>query len=457
MNTLINISGASGVGKTTISTMISLILSNLNSSVLSICGDDLHKWERGNENWTKYTHFNPEANNLSLGEDHIATLLAGSTINRDHYDHTSGKFIKDVLIKPESVIINEGLHSLYSEAICEMAELNIFVETENDLKNQWKLNRDMEKRGYTRDQVISSIGLRKIDEAKYILPQKRNANVVVKFSEMKDKSVQLTYTAATKYGQLLMQRIKAFYELHRNFLLTCRKSCFEYELIQGAGGNLSYKFEDKIVITSSGRSMPDISILNGFTMCNDDGTKVNSSQDRPSMELGFHTKLASRVVYHTHPIYANIILCSNEAKMVMADILHSFDYDYIEYITPGMELCNKLASKKDIVLLENHGLICCSESFEEAFSMSLQINQLCKEWLIKNSKTFKTFGNKVTSKNSDRILYPDAAILPEANLQINNYMLQIQEEVGLTSKYISRQEIEKLKNMEEEKYRMELI
>ena len=34
-----------------------------------------------------------------------------------------------------------------------------------------------------------------------------------------------------------------FYELHKNFLMTCRSLSFEYELVQEAGGNISYKFE----------------------------------------------------------------------------------------------------------------------------------------------------------------------------------------------------------------------
>ena len=175
------------------------------------------------------------------------------------------------------------------------------------------------------------------------------------------------------------------------------------------------------------------------------------------MELGFHSKLKSKVVYHTHPIYTNIILCSKEAKLIMEEILSSFDYDYVEYATPGVDLCEKITSKENIILLENHGLICCSNSFEEAFNTSLKINQLCKEWLIKNSKTFKTFRNKIKFKKSNNFLYPDAVILQEDNSQINNYMLQIQKEVGLTSKFISKEEIEKLKNMEAEKYRMRLV
>ena len=41
-NTLINIGGSSGVGKTTLSTFLSFIFTD----ALHLSGDDLHKWER---------------------------------------------------------------------------------------------------------------------------------------------------------------------------------------------------------------------------------------------------------------------------------------------------------------------------------------------------------------------------------------------------------------------------
>ena len=456
---LINISGSSGVGKTTISTIISLVLTNLKSRVLHLCGDDLHKWERGDDNWKTITHLNPKANNLKLGEEQITSLLMGKTIKRDHYDHNTGKFIKDLEITPQEILINEGLHSLYSKNICKKGKLNIFVETEDELKYQWKLNRDTEKRGYTKSQVINAINLRKEDELKYILPQKDNANVIVKFSEKRDKSVHLTYTATTDYGKYIMKRVKDFYDLHRNFLLTCRKSCFEYELIQGAGGNLSYKFEDRIVITSSGRAMSDINILNGFSVCDSKGLPINENQKRPSMEVGFHTKIIEPVVYHTHPIYLNVILCAKNSKEIINNILNLYEYDYIKYYSPGKDLCDNFCKSLDkkIVLLENHGLICCGDSFKEVFDLSLKINQLCKEWLITHAKTFKTFNTKLNKKQTDCFLFPDAAVLPSDNLQINNYILHIQEEVGLEPNCLSKEEIIKLQNMEAEKYRMKLI
>ena len=64
MNKLICISGTSGVGKTTIANLLSCIMENDSSIIIS--GDDCHKWERNNEMWKKFTHLNPEANNIEL-------------------------------------------------------------------------------------------------------------------------------------------------------------------------------------------------------------------------------------------------------------------------------------------------------------------------------------------------------------------------------------------------------
>jgi rhamnose utilization protein RhaD (predicted bifunctional aldolase and dehydrogenase) len=205
--------------------------------------------------------------------------------------------------------------------------------------------------------------------------------------------------------------------------------------------------------------MSDINILNGFSVCDSKGVTINKNQRRPSMEVGFHTKIVEPIVYHTHPIYLNVILCAKNSKEIINDILDLYEYDYIKYHSPGKDLCDNFYKSPDkkIVLLENHGLICCGESFKEVFDLSLKINQLCKEWLIANAKTFKTFNTKLTKNQTDCFLFPDAVVLPSDNLQINNYILHIQEEVGLKPNCLSKEEIIKLKDMEAEKYRMKLI
>jgi uridine kinase len=194
---LINVGGSSGVGKTTLTTFLSFLFDD----VYHLKGDDLHKWERNDSNWKTITHLNPDANNLELGKQQIFNLLENKTVYRNHYDHDTGKFVNNVQIKPDyNVFINEGLHSLYDSYLCDRADINIYIKTEENLKYQWKLNRDIEKRGYTKEQVLSAIDMRKGDEIKYIHPQEENADVIVTFTEKKDKSVDLEYECKTEYG-----------------------------------------------------------------------------------------------------------------------------------------------------------------------------------------------------------------------------------------------------------------
>jgi len=454
---LINISGSSGVGKTTIATILVLVLTNLDRSVLHLCGDDLHKWERTNENWKKNTHLNPKANNLILGKKQLLDLINGDPIIRDIYDHNSGKFINNIKIDPADVIINEGLHALYHRDICKLADLNVFIDTEEELTKEWKMSRDIESRGYTVEQVLSAIEMRELDEKKYIKSQIKNADAVVKFTKKKYGAVDLDYEIVNNKREGLLKKMKLFYDMHKNFLMTCRSLSFEYELIQGAGGNLSYKFDDKIVITSSGYSMSDISMLNGYSVCTLDGDIINNNQKRPSMEIQLHTKIEEPVVLHTHPIYLNTILCSKNSKEIISNILDKFDY--ISYISPGRELAS-VFSKSDgnkIVLLENHGLVCCGDSFTEVLDTSLKINKMCKEWLILNSKTFTTYSTAFKNVDSEYFIFPDAVALAEENKSINDYILHIQKEVELVPRYLNSEEVSRIKNMEAEKYRRNMI
>jgi len=452
---LINISGSSGVGKTAVAAMITLILSTKKKQILHLCGDDLHKWERNNENWKKLTHFNPDANNLSLGKKQLLDLVNGKSTIRDVYNHNSGKFIQNVKFNSADIIINEGLHGLYDSDICELSDLNIYVHTDDELKLEWKMSRDIESRGYTEEQVLSVMKMREQDDDKYIKPQINNADVIVNFSKKPFDSVDMKVSSNVKELELIT-KLKDFYELHKEFLISCRSLSFEYDLIQGAGGNMSYKFDDKIVITSSGYTMSDVSMLNGYSVCGLDCVPIDENQKKPSMEINLHAKIKEPIVLHTHPIYLNTILCSEDSEEIMKVILE--DYDYVPYASPGKYLAEAFSKPHNkIVLLENHGLICCGNSFKNVLDNSLKINKLCKDWLIRNTKTFTNYSTKFKTENYEKFLFPDAVILTEENSSINDYMLHIQREVGLNPRYLNQDEVIKLRNMEEEKYRRSLV
>lgn len=463
MSNVIAISGSSGVGKTTISNIISLILGPQKSCQIS--GDDLHLWERGNENWKKITHLNPQANDLDLGKLHVVSLKEGKTINRRIYDHDTGKFSKHRSIESKEWIIYEGLHALYGE-VAEVADVRIFVETSDDLKADWKIRRDINKRGYTKQQVIDVIAARKQDENSYIQPQKNSANVVVNFNKSND-SVEMSYVCYDKKSEFMMSQIKNFYDSMNGFVNLCKKLSLEPSLVQGKGGNVSTKIHDMIIVTSSGQNMADVTWEDGFCVCDmnshlhfedeDSFLRVNrasklSGHGHPSMELSLHRKAPQKYVAHTHPVHLNSVLCSSESKEILKSIFPNLEYDYVEYVSPGMHLYQKFdATTCRIVFLENHGLVVSGHNENEVFDITLGIDNACKEWILKNSRTH--VGTKVN--DTGRHLFPDSVVFSKEILYITDQILHNIHASGLTPKFLTEDQSFYISEMKAEKDRNE--
>jgi Gpi18-like mannosyltransferase len=80
---MIGIGGDSASGKSTLSNALSDVFEQHNTSIIR--GDDMHKWERGNENWNVYTHLDPRANKLHEDLEHARELKLGRSIKRRKY------------------------------------------------------------------------------------------------------------------------------------------------------------------------------------------------------------------------------------------------------------------------------------------------------------------------------------------------------------------------------------
>ena len=60
-------------------------------------------------------------------------------------------------------------------------DLKIFLNTEEHLKIDWKVKRDMKERNYTLDKIMETILKRKEDSDKYIQPQKDSADIIITY------------------------------------------------------------------------------------------------------------------------------------------------------------------------------------------------------------------------------------------------------------------------------------
>jgi uridine kinase len=181
---ILGIAGSSGTGKTTLSNSLVDIFGVHSTSIVR--GDDVHKWERNNENWSKITALNPGANYLHRNSHDLLLLKSGKSISRIIYDHNIGRFGEKIKIFPNSLVIFEGLHSFYLTSLREIYDLKIFMEPSINLVKHWKIVRDMNQRGYTKEQVLDMMEKRRLDEYDYILTQSKFADVVIEQASESD-------------------------------------------------------------------------------------------------------------------------------------------------------------------------------------------------------------------------------------------------------------------------------
>ena len=177
---LIGIAGDSASGKTTLTDLISKILGGHN--ILEVAGDDMHKWERGDPHWSHITHLNPHANRLHDDMEHALRLKRNEGVVRRFYDHTIGRFTLPEHIRPKKIVVFQGLHTLYLNRARALFDLKIFLSPNEELRREWKVDRDGTERGHAVEHVLKQLDERSADSEKYIREQSKHADIVISIS-----------------------------------------------------------------------------------------------------------------------------------------------------------------------------------------------------------------------------------------------------------------------------------
>jgi phosphoribulokinase len=173
----IGVAGDSGSGKTSFTRGIRSIFGN--DLVSTITLDDYHRLDRAGRIRAGLTALDPEANRIGQLEKDLIQLKRGVPVEKPVYNHGTGKFDPPVIFRPKKILILEGLHTLYTETLRKYLDFTLFVDPAKEVKYDWKIRRDMKKRGYSRDEVTEEIALREPDYLNYIDPQKEFADAVI--------------------------------------------------------------------------------------------------------------------------------------------------------------------------------------------------------------------------------------------------------------------------------------
>ena len=466
---LISISGKSGVGKTTISNILAQCIKKSNCIVLST--DDLHKYERNDHAWDNITHFNPQANNIELGDFHISQLLKNNPIYRSCYNHDTGVFDPPICISPKPFIINEGLHAFYSDKMEQLSDFKIYVDTDEELTKLWKIKRDTKHKGKSKAEVLKIINSRKKDEH-YVESQKSKADLILKFY-LKNNTVNLSVFKPIKslvFKKIIDNLIEYFNNI-KVLVSLSKKYGSNHSYIQGPAGNISVKYLNNMFIKSSGTKLENVDYFKGwsnldtnyineyfsFTKTLDDTKYFNilneSVQNNtvPSMESGMHSVLKKYVI-HTHPNELLKILSNKNCKNILSNLYSDLDYCFVPLLMPGLGLFEFISKQNkiyDVYFLQNHGLIVNSDNISELENLHSLVHTRIKQ---------NNISLKEKNKNEFGYLTPDEYIYRDCKelwyTDMKNYYDFIRD--NYECNFIDKNFLYKLEILEFEKHRKSL-
>ena len=175
--------------------------------------------------------------------------------------------------------------------------------------------------------------------------------------------------------------------LRNNFLNNTASLGSDVSAIQGAGGNISYKDGDRLIVKASGTYLSDALKRNIFVelsrmevlklvdeRCDNFATLLPAGELRPSIETPLHALMPQEIVIHAHCVHTIAHTVMGRSIAEFQELLPKFRVALIPYKRPGLPL--SLAVKKalleqeyDVLILQNHGIVIGADNVERAFAM----------------------------------------------------------------------------------------
>jgi phosphoribulokinase len=176
---MLAIVGDSAAGKTTFTQGVVGLLGE--ERVATVCTDDYHRYDRVRRRELDITPLDPDCNYMDIMAQHLRLLAAGEPILKPVYDHNHGTFAAPEYVVARQFMVIEGLLGLTTKPMRDCFAVKVYLDPPEDLRRTWKIQRDCAKRGYSPDQVRGELERREPDSAAFIRPQRRNADIVVRF------------------------------------------------------------------------------------------------------------------------------------------------------------------------------------------------------------------------------------------------------------------------------------
>merc|ERR1719230_1055067 len=144
-----------------------------------ICLDDYHLNDRNGRKVSGLTALDTKEQKFDLMFEHIQKLKNGEEVQKPIYNHVNGTLDAPETIKPTPILIVEGLHPFVDERVRKLIDFSIYLDITDDVKFAWKVQRDMQERGWSLEEIKASIDARKPDFDAYVAPQRAEADLVI--------------------------------------------------------------------------------------------------------------------------------------------------------------------------------------------------------------------------------------------------------------------------------------
>lgn len=177
---IIGIAGGSGSGKSTFTNRLRDLYGD---KVTTIYHDNYYRRNDhlSMEERRKINYDHPESLETDMLIEHLKMLKQGQTVYGPLYDYTMhNRREETVEIKPNRIILLEGIMVLQDPRLRELLDIKIYVEADADERILRRLTRDVKERGRDLDGVISQY-LNSVKPMHYIYvePTRAMADIVI--------------------------------------------------------------------------------------------------------------------------------------------------------------------------------------------------------------------------------------------------------------------------------------
>ena len=177
---VVGIAGGSGSGKTT---LMNNIVSRFSEDITVLSHDSYYRRhdEMTYEERCQLNYDEPAALETELMVRHLDCLRNGEAIDCPVYDFTvHNRSDATQRIEPSRIIIVEGILIFENEALRDLMDIRIFVDTDADIRLCRRVKRDVNKRGRSLESVLTQYQetVKPMYE-KYVEPSKKYAHILV--------------------------------------------------------------------------------------------------------------------------------------------------------------------------------------------------------------------------------------------------------------------------------------